>query len=120
MGIATKMTTKAKFLWALQIVIGLYFVAVAGANFIGIPPMIEQFDKIGVGQWFRYVTATCQLLGGIALLMPKFSFYGAVLLSCIMIGAIIVRMAILGSNPVFAIALLLTNLLIAWNRRNKA
>ena len=109
-------TAKIKIVWTLQIVVGLYFIGIAGANFIGIPPMVEQFEKIGIGQWFRYVTATCQLIGGVALLTPKYSGYGALWLACIMVGAIIVRVAILGSNPAVAIILLLISGLVAWRR----
>lgn len=111
-------TMKNKLLWTLQIAIGIYFIAISGLNFIGIAPMVEQFDKIGIGQWFRYVTAICQLLGGVALLTPKFSGYGAVLLASVMVGAIIMRMTILGGNPILALALLLVTGFIAWQRLN--
>jgi len=108
-----------KLLWGLQIVIGLYFIGVSGINFAGTPSMVEQFDKIGIGQWFRYVTASSQLLGGIALLTPKYSGYGAVLLACVMLGAIIVRVAIIGGNPAVAILLLLVTVFIAWCKIRK-
>ena len=107
---------KNKLLWALQIVVGVYFLVLATLNFIGFAPMVKQFDTIGIGQWFRYVTALCQLLGGGALLIPKFSGYGALLLICVMIGAIVVRIAALQGNPAVAIALLMVNGFIAWQR----
>jgi putative oxidoreductase len=103
-----------KILWALQIIVGLYFIGIAGANFIGIALMVQQFDKIGIGQWFRYATAICQLLGGITLFTQKYAGYGALLLACVMIGAIIVRFAILGGNPILAIILLLLTNVIGW------
>ena len=110
---------KNKLLWALQIVIGAYFLVLAGLNFVGIAPMVMQFDTIGIGQWFRYATGLCQLLGGAALLTPKFSGYGAVLLVCLMIGAIVVRIAVLSSNPFTPIILLLINGFIASQRLKK-
>ena len=109
---------KNKLLWELQIVIGAYFLVLAGLNFIGIAPMVAQFDMIGLGQWFRYATGLCQLLGGAALLTPKFSGYGAVLLAGVMVGAIIMRITILGGSPILAIVLLIITGFIAWQRLN--
>ena len=33
----------------------------------GRPAMIEEFNTIGLGQWFRYLTGTMELIGGIAI-----------------------------------------------------
>ncbi len=32
------------------------FLAAGGAKLAGVPAMVEMFEKVGVGQWFRIVT----------------------------------------------------------------
>jgi len=79
--------------------------------------MVATFQKIGVGQWFRYLTGFLEVVGAIGLLIPRFTFYAAALLVMVMIGAVITHLAILGGSPAAAIGLLVITGTIAYVRR---
>jgi putative oxidoreductase len=40
-------------LWALQILTAAAFLMAGFAKLSGQPTMVETFDKVGIGQWFR-------------------------------------------------------------------
>jgi putative oxidoreductase len=44
--------------------------------------MVETFDKIGIGQWFRYVTGGIEVASAVLLLSPRLTPVGAALLVC--------------------------------------
>lgn len=104
--------------WILQILVALAFFAAAGAKFAGVPQMVAAFERVGLGQWFRYFTAVLELAGAIAVLIPRYSFYGAVLLAIVMVGAIVAEFTRLGESPLPAIVLLIFTVVIAFLRRN--
>ena len=105
-------------LWVLQILAAAAFLAAGGAKLAGAPQMVAVFDKIGVGQWFRYVTGTLEVAGGITLLVPGYAFYGAVLLTLVMAGAIVSHLTVLGGSHAPALVLLLITGTIVYLRRN--
>lgn len=107
---------KQKIFIALPILLGLYFIAIAVMGFIGAEPMVKTFDAIGIGQWFRYVTASCQLLGGVLLIVPRMRLLGAFIVSCVLLGALVARIVFMHVSPVPAIVLLAIALLILWNQ----
>lgn len=101
----------------LSVVLTLAFLAAAGAKLAGVPMMVANFDKIGLGQWFRYVTAILEIVGAVALWIPRARFQGAVLLAIIMIGAVVAHVTALGTNPTPPIVLFLIAATVAWLRR---
>jgi putative oxidoreductase len=104
-------------LWVFQILLAAAFLAAGGAKFTNSPDMVEAFQKIGIGQWFRYLTGSLEVLGAIGLLIPRLTFYGAALLAWIMLCAVITCLAILGTSPVPALALLVFTGAITYLRR---
>jgi hypothetical protein len=48
-------------LWALQILTAAAFLLAGVAKLIGQPMMVETFEKVGVGQWFRYATGAIEV-----------------------------------------------------------
>jgi len=104
-------------LWTLQILVAAAFLFAGGAKLVGGPQMVAAFDKIGVGQWFRYLTGTLEVAGAIGLLIPGLAFYGAALLAVVMVGAVITHLAILGGSPAGAIVLLIVTGTVAYLRR---
>jgi hypothetical protein len=46
----------------------------------GQPQMVEIFQAIGLGQWFRYVTGVIEA-GSALLLVPSLAFFGAIALA---------------------------------------
>jgi uncharacterized membrane protein YphA (DoxX/SURF4 family) len=106
-------------LWTLQVVVALAFVAAAAGKLLGSTDMIALFDVVGVGQWFRYVTGFLELLGALLLIVPGKSAFGAVLLACVMAGAVVAHLAVLHTAPTAPFVLLALTALIAWGRRSQ-
>lgn len=65
------------------------------AKLSGQQMMVDEFTTVGVGQWFRYVTGLLEVIGGIAILAPSVSAYGAALLLLVDIGAFIAQITLL-------------------------
>lgn len=59
----------------------------------GAPMLVAEFDLVGLGQWFRYVTGLLELTGAILLLLPAVSGLGAILLLCVDVGAFFAQIA---------------------------
>jgi hypothetical protein len=104
--------------WVPRIGVGVAFAAFIGASKLSTDPhngWIVLFDRIGLGQWFRYVTGAMQVAGGVLLLIPRTLTLGAALLACTMIGAMAVQVFVL-QTPLFAIlpAILLGGIIAVW------
>ena len=106
--------------WALQGLAAAAFLAAGGSKLAAAPPMVEMFAKIGAGQWFRYLTGALEVIGAVALPVPRAAFYGASLLAVVMVGAIVTHLAVLGGSPVPALVLLVIVGTVAWLRRPTA
>jgi len=77
---------------------------------VGQSMMVQEFDTIGVGQWFRYLTGLLEIIGGVSVLMPSYSALGALLLLIVNVGAFIAQIGILHMDwihPIIIGALLL-------------
>lgn len=101
-------------LWVLRVVLGLAFLAAGGSKLTGARAMVAMFAKIGFGQWFRFLTGSLEVAGAIGLFVPRFTFYAAATLACVMVGAIGFHLTILGGNPAPPIFLLLLSSLTVW------
>ena len=106
-------------LWILQIGAAGMFLMVGFFKLSGDPRMVGLFDAIGVGQWFRYVTGSLEVLGAILLLIPRLSGLGALLLVGVMLGAVATHLFVVGGSPLGAIILLIVTGVIAWGRRQR-
>ena len=103
----------------IQSVLAAAFVAAATAKLIGVPMMIQVFDAIGLGQWFRIVTALVEIGGAAALLIPGFAAFGAIWLAVTMFFATLTHLFILHTSAAPAILLLALNLVVVWLRREQ-
>ncbi|PWT81235.1 MAG: DoxX family protein, partial [Blastocatellia bacterium] len=56
-------------LWVLQIAVAAMFLIAGGSKLAGAAPMVDMYNAIGVGQWFRYVTGTIEVGSAILLLV---------------------------------------------------
>ena len=108
----------AGVLWALQIVSAIVFLMAGGSKLAGVPMMVQMFGVIGIGQWFRYVTGTIEVVSAVLLLIPSVAAYGAAALAVTMIGAIVTHLFIVGGSPLMPIVLLASTVTIAWARRS--
>ncbi len=98
--------------------VALAFIGVGGGKLAGTAAMVELFDKVGLGQWFRYFTGLLEVAAGIGLLIPRYAFYPAVLLAIVMVGAIIAHVTVLGGSPAPAGVLFVLSGIIAWLRKS--
>jgi putative oxidoreductase len=103
-------------LWALQALLGLTFAMAGLAKVGGDPAMVEMFATIGLGQWFRYVVGALELAGAVGVLIPRLSGLAALGLVCLMAGATLTNVLILGTSPLLPIGLMLGSALAAWGR----
>jgi uncharacterized membrane protein YphA (DoxX/SURF4 family) len=106
-------------LWVGQVVIAAVFLMAGGSKFAGAPAMVALFDAIGIGQWFRYLTATIEVGSAIALLVPSLATYGALALVLTMAGAVYTNLFVVVSSPVPALVLGAGAAAIAWARRDQ-
>jgi len=104
-------------LWALSALTALTFLAAGVPKLIGAPAMVEIFDKVGFGQWFRYFTGLLEVTSAIGLLVPRYAFYAAVSLAVVMIGAIIAQLTVLAHSLGAPVALLVITGVIAYLRK---
>ena len=106
-------------LWLAQIALAGMFLLSGGLKLTGAPELVALFEAIGIGQWFRYVTGSIEVLSAVALLVPAWAAFGAVLLIPTMAGAVVTHLFIVGGSPVAATVLLVGALAIAWVRRDQ-
>ena len=106
--------------WALQILLAAAFLGAGLSKLAGVPMMVDLFDRIGVGQWFRYVTGLVEIGGAALLLIPGLAGAGAALLAATMVGAVLTHLAILGDSPAAALVLLVLNFVVLALQREQA
>lgn len=104
-------------LWVVQIIVAAAFIAAGGAKLAGVPMMVGIFNQIGLGQWFRIFTGIVEITGALALITPKFSGFGALLLAVTMSFGVLTHLLKIGGNPAPAIILLLITASIAYFHR---
>ncbi|XZE56356.1 DoxX family protein [Planctomycetaceae bacterium SH139] len=115
----TKKFTPANIaLWVLQVLLAAMFLMAGISKLMGQEMMVQNFETIGLGQWFRYVTGAVEVAAAILLVVPNFSWLGAGLLVCTMIGATLAHLSALGGSAVPAIVLGVLAAIILFGRRN--
>ena len=73
----------------LRVALIAFFLLMAVKNLGGNEQIVSDFTRWGYPKWFRLLTAGLQLTGAAFIVSPATSFYGAVILGFIMVGAII-------------------------------
>jgi putative oxidoreductase len=81
--------------WVLRVLMAALFLFAGGSKLMGNPMMVQTFDQVGFGQWFRYFTGLCEVVGGVGVLIPAYSGLAALLLLCVDVGAFIAQVAVL-------------------------
>ncbi len=67
--------------------------------------MVTEFGEIGIGIWFMYFTGAFELLCAVLMLVPRTSFYGAVGLLCVCVGAFAAQYLVLHGDIIHTIVL---------------
>ena len=104
--------------WILQAVVAAAFFAAGASKLAGLPYMVQLFGQIGIGQWFRVVTGTVEIVGAIALVYPRLTPIGGLWLGFTMFVGVMIHLFVLHTNPAPAIVLGLLNLVIVYLRRD--
>ena len=102
---ALSVKNQGRIVWAVRLVLALAFGAAGAAKLAGVPMMVQNFEQSGLGQWFRYVTGLVEIAGVLLLLLPRTGFWGGLLLSVTMLGAIATHLLVLGGTAVPALVL---------------
>jgi putative oxidoreductase len=103
-------------LWALQALLAIMFAMAGLAKVFGDPAMVEMFAIIGIGQWLRYVVGALEIAGAVGVLVPRLSGLAALGLVCLMAGATLTNLFVLGASPLLPLVLLAVSALVAWVR----
>jgi putative oxidoreductase len=91
--------------WSLRILTAAIFLVAGLMKLFGRPIMVQEFDAVGFGQWFRYLTGLLEIIGALAVLAPYYSAFGAAMLLVVDIGAFIAQIAVLHMDWIHTIAI---------------
>lgn len=86
---------KSLGIWVLRVLLGLAFLFFSFMKLSGKSNMVAEFEVVGLGHWFRYFTGTLELIGGLAILVPQVSVFGAILLLLVDFGAFVAQVFVL-------------------------
>ncbi|MBI1930713.1 DoxX family protein [Candidatus Poribacteria bacterium] len=105
---------------SVSVLLALVFLGSGGSKLAGVRMHIENFARWGYPNWFMYVTGLVEVAGAALVLVPATRFYGAALLVCTMLGAIVTHLKAgeLAMLPPPFVLLVLAGL-VAWVRRPK-
>ena len=114
--------------WPLQIAAATSFFIAGAAKLIGTEDMVTLFEDIdwgqltlfkdlGWSQWFRHLTGSLQIFSATLLLFPDRAFWGGLLQTPLMIGAIFIHL-VLGGSLMPALVLLSITIAVTWLRRS--
>lgn len=103
-------------LWVVQAVAAVGFISVAFAKFTHAPMVVEVFNAMGVGDWMPYTIGALEVVGAIALLIPRLCGVAATAFVALTVGAISTHL-IFGGNPAAAVVMLVLSVIVAIGRR---
>jgi len=109
--------TQRRVVWGVRILLALAFGAAGAAKLAGVPQMVQVFEAIGFGQWFRFLTGGVEIVGAVLLLVPATGFFGGLLLAATMVGAVATHVVLIGGNPAPALVLGVLAAFVAWRLR---
>lgn len=90
------MYSKNVLLWICKIIAAAILLQTLYFKFTGSPEYVHVFLQVGMEPEGRFATGIAELVAAILLLIPKTSFFGALLAFFIMIGAVATHVLILG------------------------
>jgi uncharacterized membrane protein YphA (DoxX/SURF4 family) len=103
-------------MWLPRVAVALVFLSVGSEKFGSQGPWIRIFARIGLGDWFRYLTGVMQVGGALLLLVPPLVTAGTIVLGCTMAGAIVVNIFVLhtGLAAIIPTLLLIAVVFVGW------
>ncbi len=104
-------------LLAIKALLTFAFLAAGFAKLSGAEMMVQIFEAVGVGQWFRYVTGLIEIAGAGLLWLRGRQVIGAGLLLCTMIGAVLAHLFVIGPSAAPALVLGVLAAVVAFAHR---
>jgi putative oxidoreductase len=105
-------------IWTLRIILGVLFLMIGTAKLTATMQTREFFAALGWGQWFRYFTGFLDVAGSLLLFVPRWTVWGALMLTCSVGAASFICLFVLrqydAAAPLLFTALALT---LAWLTR---
>jgi putative oxidoreductase len=114
--IRSERTSKVRTIaiWVLRILLGLIFLAIGIEKLTGTMGTVPFFEGIGWGQWFRYASGALDTLGALLILMPRWTSFGALIITCTVgLGTILFYTKAL-YNPIFPLMMTLMAATLVW------
>ena len=105
--------------WVLKLVLAALFLITGGAKLAGLPAMVEVFERVGFGQWFRYLTGILEVGGAALLLWPPTTALGALLLTIVSVGALLAQLLVLHEDVIHCIVLAVILAGVVWTQREQ-
>jgi uncharacterized membrane protein YphA (DoxX/SURF4 family) len=93
-----------------------FFLMVGATKLAGAEMMVKQFEALGLGQWFRYLTGALEVVAAVLLIVPRWSGLGALLLIPIMLGAAVAHLVVFKNSPAAPLVFLALAAVVAWGR----
>jgi putative oxidoreductase len=87
--------------WMSRVILGLAFLLIGVTKLNGSTHPVEYFEAIGWGQWFRYLTGFLDVAGAALLFVPRYTFYGTIVLISSVGTATVLSLTVLRGNPVW-------------------
>ena len=91
--------------WILRVVVAALFLFAGLMKLSGQEMMVQEFDTVGLGQWFRSFTGILEVVGAVATLVPAVSALGAVLLLLVDAGAFVAQVGVLHMDWIHTIVI---------------
>ena len=91
--------------WILRVVVAALFLFAGLMKLSGQEMMVQEFDTVGLGQWFLYFTGAVEVVGAVATLVPAVSALGAVLLLLVDAGAFVAQVGVLHMDWIHTIVI---------------
>jgi|SRR5581483_429160 len=85
----------------LRVILALAFLLIGATKLTGTANTVEYFEAIGWGQWFRYLTGFLDVAGVALLFVPRYSFYGAIMLISSVGAGAALSLTVLRGNPIW-------------------
>jgi putative oxidoreductase len=100
--------------WILRVLLGLTFLGIGIEKLTGTMGTIPFFDAIGWGQWFRYASGALDTAGALLIFVPRWTSYGALIITCTVSLGTYLCFAMALFNPVFPLVLTMLAATLAW------
>ncbi len=79
--------------WVLSVLLALTFFSIGVEQLMGEPMMAGLFRLFGYPPWSMVLVGAVEIVGAVLVLVPRVAHAGALLLGCVMIGAIYSHLA---------------------------